>query len=244
MSLNDWNYEPAKDLDQNLIGRLRNFPREPDITVYLLRSLAALTIRTWFRIYHRLTIIGKENLPVNGSYVVVANHSSHLDALCLSSIIPLKSLHRVFPVAAMDYFFKTASRTIFSAIFINALPFGRFSNTKHSLKLCQELLSNNGNILVIFPEGTRSQTGEIGEFKPGVGFLLAGTTIPAIPCYIDGAFQSCPKGSFWPRPRKIHITIAAPQYFSNSPEGKESAEKISDSLKQSVLDLKHSIPNK
>lgn len=237
----EWQYEPAKDLDQNLVERLRRFPREPDITVYFLRSLAALAIRIWLGIYHRLTVIGKDNLPQEGSYVLVANHSSHLDALCLSSIIPLKALHRLFPVAAMDYFFATVPRTIFSAVFINALPFGRYSNTRHSLKLCQELLSNPGNMLLIFPEGTRSSSGELGEFKAGVGLLLAGTKVPVIPCYIDGAYRACPKGRCFPLPSKIQIVIGAPRPFKDMPEGKESAEKISMALRESIIDLQRSI---
>jgi 1-acyl-sn-glycerol-3-phosphate acyltransferase len=235
-----WQYAPAKDLDQGIVDRLRNFPRQPDIAVYLFRSFAALAIRLWFRIYHRLEFVGKHHLPKNSSCILVANHSSHLDAICLSSMVPLKRLHRFFPVAAMDYFFGTVPRSVFSAVVMNALPFGRYSNTKHSLKLCRQLLSNEGNILLIFPEGTRSLSGNLGEFKAGVGLLLAGMSIPAIPCYIDGAYQACPKGNFFAWPHKIRITVGAPMYFEDI-KGKQSAEKISFLLHEAVDNLRKSI---
>jgi 1-acyl-sn-glycerol-3-phosphate acyltransferase len=77
-----WRYDTAEDLEQPMIERLRNFPREPDILVYLLRSFAAVSMRAWLRVYHRFEITGLENLPASGSFVLVANHSSHLDAPC------------------------------------------------------------------------------------------------------------------------------------------------------------------
>src|SRR5688500_14885145 len=89
-----WQYEPVLDLDQPLIERLRHFPREPDMLVYGMRSAASLMIRAWLRTYHRLEIIGREHLPAESSFVMVANHASHLDALCLLSALPLKKLHR------------------------------------------------------------------------------------------------------------------------------------------------------
>ena len=95
-----WQYEPATDLDQPLIERLRRFPREPDLTIYGLRSIAALTIRGWLRFYHRLKISGASNLPREGSFVIVSNHGSHLDTLCLLAALPLRKLHRAFPAAA------------------------------------------------------------------------------------------------------------------------------------------------
>jgi 1-acyl-sn-glycerol-3-phosphate acyltransferase len=68
----------------------------------------------------------------------------------------------------------------------------------------RRLLESPGNLLLLFPEGTRSTTGELGEFKPGIGVMLAGT-IPVVPRYIGGAFLALPKGSRFPRPRCIEL---------------------------------------
>src|SRR5436309_12525835 len=175
-----WCYDSARDLDQTLVERLRRFPREPDMLVYGLRSLMALIIRGWLRAYHRFEIVGLENLHDNGSFVMVANHASHLDALCLLAALPLSKLHRAFPAAAADYFFESVPRVWIAAVVVNALPFARQSHVRQSLPLCHALLANPGNVLILFPEGTRSTTGELGRFKPGIGALLAGCDVPVV----------------------------------------------------------------
>jgi hypothetical protein len=116
-----WRYDSVHDLDQTLIERLRRFPREPDMLVYGLRSIAALIIRGWLRAYHRFEIVGQEHLRTNHSFVMVANHSSHLDTLCLLAALPLRKLHCAFPAAAEDYFFRSMSRTWIAAVVVLSL---------------------------------------------------------------------------------------------------------------------------
>lgn len=236
--MNDWQYQTASDLDQTMSERLKNFPREPDMMVFALRSLVALIIRGWLKLYHRLEIIGREHLPKDKSFVIVANHTSHLDAPTLAAALPLKKLHRVFPAAAADYFFKNVPRTWFSAVVVNALPFDRKSRNRQSLGMCQALLQNpDGNVLIIFPEGTRSVTGQLNSFKPGIGLLVAGTEIPIVSCFIEGAYRAWPKGKFFPRPRKIRLTIQPPQSFENLSPRKEDVLALTQTLENSVKDL-------
>lgn len=232
-----WQYEPAADLDKSLAERLRQFPREPDITVYGLRSLVALILRGWLQSYHRLKIIGRENLPAKGSFVMVANHTSHLDTLCLLAAMPLRKLHRVFPAAAQDYFFVSVPRLAIAAVVVNALPFGRQKNIRQSLELCRALLANSGNVLILFPEGTRTSTGRMNEFKPGVGLLVAGTELPVVPCHLTGGFEAWPKGKWIPRPRKLVLQIGTPRNFSSLTPGKEAAEHVCAELQQAVAEL-------
>ncbi len=233
-----WSYEPAPDLDQSMAERLRRFPREPDLGVYALRSFAALTIRAWLRLYHRFEVVGAEHLPVDKSFVIVANHASHLDALCVLSALPLRKLHRAFPAAAQDYFFVSLPRLAIAAVVVNALPFGRRGNIRHSLDICRHLLENPGNILIIFPEGTRTRTGGMEEFKPGIGLLAAGTQIPIVPCYLSGAFEAWPKGRIIPRPRKLRLRIGEPKIYAHLPAGKESCAQVSADLQKAVAALR------
>src|SRR4051812_9996120 len=169
--MDPWHYDPAADLEQPLAEKLTRFPREPDMIVYGLRSLAALACRAWLRTYHRLSVVGRERLPADGSFVLVANHASHLDALTLLAALPLDKLHRAFPAAARDYFFVSTPRAFAATVLVNAMPFERVASPRQSLSVCRRLLDNPGNVLILFPEGTRSTTGAVGEFKPGVGLL-------------------------------------------------------------------------
>ena len=103
-----WLYDSVGDVDHVPIDRLRQFPREPDMLVYGLRSLGALIIRGLLQIYNHFEITGHQNLRTNRSLVIVANHCSHIDTLCLLAALPLRKLHRAFPAAASDYFSKAS----------------------------------------------------------------------------------------------------------------------------------------
>lgn len=232
-----WQYEPAADLDQTLSERLRNFPRQPDMLVYGLRSLVALIIRGLLRVYCRFEIVGEEHLRSNRSFVLVANHSSHLDAVCLLAGLPLRRLHRAFPAAAADYFFKNVPRTWIATVIVNALPFARQTQVRHSLAICRQLLANAGNVLIIFPEGTRSKTGQLQQFKPGIGALVAGRDVAVLPCYLDGAARAWPKGKRLPRPRKVRLIIGAPRNFSATPPDKIASAAIANELHAAVRQL-------
>jgi 1-acyl-sn-glycerol-3-phosphate acyltransferase len=232
-----WHYDSARDLDQTLVERLRRFPREPDMLVYGLRSLVALIIRAWLRVYHRFEIVGQENLRSNRSLVLVANHCSHLDTLCLLAALPLRKLHRAFPAAAADYFFKSVPRIWVAAVVVNALPFARQTHVRASLSICGELLANPGNILIIFPEGTRSPNGETQEFKSGIGALVGGRDVSVLPCYLRGTFDAWPKGSRFPHPKKVRLIIGAPRNYSSSIAEKIGSSAIAIELRGAVKEL-------
>src|SRR5206468_227005 len=136
------------------------------LLVYAARSLVHIVIRGVLRLWNRFEIVGRENLPAEGSFVLVANHSSHLDAPALLAALPLRKIHRAFPAAASDYFFTNLSKLVFSAVVVNAMPFDRKENPKQSLALCRRLLETPGHILILFPEGTRTPDGTMGRFKP------------------------------------------------------------------------------
>jgi 1-acyl-sn-glycerol-3-phosphate acyltransferase len=226
----------ALALERKAIERLRRFPRQPDVIVYNFRAVIALLIRGLLRLYLRFEIVGWENVPNDKkSFVMVANHASHLDTLCLLAALPLARLHRAFPVAAEDYFFRSLPRTWFAAVAMNALPFGRRMRVRESLTLCARLLAEPGHVLIIFPEGTRSRTGAMQPFKPGVGALLAETEVDVLPCYVEGAFRAWPKGRRLPRPRKVRLIIGAARRYG----GKDEAGAIAAELRGAVEALKN-----
>ncbi|MBI3550591.1 MAG: 1-acyl-sn-glycerol-3-phosphate acyltransferase [Elusimicrobia bacterium] len=236
MSVETWRYETAADLEQPYVERLRNFPREPDMLVYAIRSLAALALRLWLKAFHRFEVVGRENLPVGRSFVLVANHGSHLDTLCLLSALPLSTLHRAFPAAAADYFFESVPRIWVAAVLVNALPFARKVHIRQSMELCRRLLETPGNVLLLFPEGTRATAPGLQPFKPGIGALLAGRDVLAVPCLLQGTFEAWPKGG-WPRPRRVRLIIGAPRGYAALPRGRDSATQVAADLESAVRAL-------
>lgn len=236
--MESWHYEPTPDYDKPPLARLKNFPRHPDLFVYLIRSIANLLIRLVLRLYNRLEIVGRENLPSTSSFVLVANHSSHFDAVALLAALPLRKIHDAFPAAASDYFFTSLPKLAFSAVVINAMPFDRKENPRQSLDLCRQLLDSPGHVLILFPEGTRTLDGNLGRFKPGIGFLTAGTAIPVVPCYLRGAYRAWPKGKWIPRPRKLKLIIGPPRVFDRSTPCKEDAIAIGNALHDAVQELR------
>ncbi len=227
----------ALPLEGRTVERWRRFPREPDVVVYRFRSAISLIIRGLLRFYERFEIIGGENLPNDKSFVLVANHASHLDTLCLLAALPLGRLHQAFPVAAEDYFFRSLPRTWFATVVMNALPFARRMRVRESLSVCAQLLAQPGNVLIIFPEGTRSQTGEMQAFKSGIGALLAGRDVSVLPCNVQGAFRAWPKGQRLPRPGKVRLIIGTPRNYAARGAEKSDLCAIAADLHDAVNQL-------
>jgi 1-acyl-sn-glycerol-3-phosphate acyltransferase len=232
-----WTYHPSPGIDTPVSESLRSFPREPTMLAYAIRSFVALLLRLWMRTYHRLRIDGRDNLPANGSYVLVCNHSSHLDTLCLLSSVPLRSIHRCFPAAAADYFFSSLPRSAISAVLINALPFDRRAKGARSLAMCSALLKEEGNILILFPEGTRTTTGIMGRFRSGIGRLAAGNDIDVLPCHLEGGLRAWPKGRLFPRPRKLHLRIGQTKNYRHLDPCPASVRAVCAELEEHVARL-------
>src|SRR4051794_6544691 len=109
-----WVYERVGDFGLSAGERARRIPREPSIATSALRGLVQMLMRTSLRIGNGFDVLGREHLPADGSFIMVSNHSSHLDAVCLLAALPLRRVHSAFPVAAADYFFATPLRSVLS----------------------------------------------------------------------------------------------------------------------------------
>jgi 1-acyl-sn-glycerol-3-phosphate acyltransferase len=232
-----WDYQPTADFDKSPIEKLRMFPRQPDMLVYALRFAMHVFLRVFLRIYHRYRVEGRENLPLDRPFVMVANHASHLDALSLLSALPLRRIQQSYPAAAKDYFFTSMPKIAFSAVVVNAMPFDRRENPRDSLAICRQLLETPQHVLILFPEGTRTTTGELASFKPGIGFLTAGTNIAVVPCNLVGAYRAWPKGAFIPRPRKLTLRVGKPITFETMTADKDGAKAIAARLEEVVKEL-------
>lgn len=155
--------------------------------------------------------------------VFFANHGSHLDPLVIWAALPHDIRRSTSPVAAMDYWTKTALRrwlanSVFQAVLLQRK--GRPTDRSHPLQAIFDVLET-GRSLIIFPEGTRSPDGTLKSFKPGLFHLRERfPNLVLIPVSLQNLNRILPKGQWLPVPMIGRMTIHPPLQTSPS-EGKE-----------------------
>jgi long-chain acyl-CoA synthetase len=187
------------------------------------------------------TILGRGNIPANRNFIVVANHSSHLDfSLVGYALGAIGDDLRV--LAAKDYFFNTPARRFLAANFTSLMPFDRERAQLESLEDALGELAQGRSVLM-FPEGTRSSDGEIHEFKSGAGFLALRGRCDVLPVLIRGTHEVMGKGSLIPRRRPVEvrigraITAAEIRELADRSEVAGAYRKLADLMRDSVIAL-------
>jgi len=179
----------------------------------LLQALFfAVVVRPFLALFIGLRVCGREHLPPGDPFVLIANHTSHLDTVALLSLFPLRRLGRIRPVAAADYFLAGKARAWLSRTLFNILPVARHRVTRgnNPLEVMRAALAA-GESLILFPEGTRSREGEPGRFLPGVAHLAeACPEVPIVPAYLVNLGRSLPKGTFLPVPFFAEVRLGPP----------------------------------
>ena len=236
--MEDWHYKPAGDLGLKPGESLRSLRREAGLTATLTQGAWRAVVGAYLRGYHRLRVEGAEHLPARPSFVMVANHTSHLDAITLAAALPWGLRRYAFPIAAGDVFFETPAVALFSAMMLNALPMWRKSCGPHAMQQLRERLVSEPTIYVLFPEGTRSRDGNLGRFKPGLGMIVAGADVPVVPCYLHGAHAACPPDRKLPRPLPLRLRIGAPLIFSEIKNERAGWQEIAGKLEAAVSALR------
>jgi 1-acyl-sn-glycerol-3-phosphate acyltransferase len=206
----EWTYRAAADLGMSPVDRFKSVRREPGLISSIIYRSTSLSIRLYFALMHRLTVVGAENLPPDPPFVMIANHASHLDASVLASALPPRLRAATHPIAAGDVFFTSTKTSILSSLLINALPLWRKKVSTHALADLRQRLESGDCCFILFPEGARSRDGAMLPFKPGLGMLLAGTPVPVVPCRIHGAFEALRPQTRIPRPSRIRLVIGKP----------------------------------
>ena len=200
---------------------------------YFIRLLFFVLIKAIVLIFLGLNIRRRELLPRSGPAIIVANHNSHLDTLVLVSLFPLVKLHKIHPVAAADYFLKSKFMAWFATQIVGIIPIarGKASKSYDPLRACCDAL-DQGNIIVLFPEGTRGEPERILQFKKGVAYLAERYIhAPITPVFIHGLGKSLPKGDFVLVPFFCDLFVGTPLSF----EGDKNA--LMDVLNHRFLEL-------
>ncbi|MDZ8135447.1 MAG: lysophospholipid acyltransferase family protein [Nostoc sp. DedQUE04] len=166
-----------------------------------------LLYQHWFQ----LKCQGLENIPQDRAYIIAANHVSHLDG---PAVIAAQGKHfkNVYSLAAKDYFFNRPFKAWVCQNFFNMICFERKGNFLNSLRFCQKIVEQN-KVILFFPEGTRSITGELQRLKLGLGLLVLHLNVPVIPVYIHGTYQALPKGRHFPKRHPIYVSFGLPLDF-------------------------------
>jgi len=178
-------------------------------------------LRPFFILFIGLRVRGREHLPAKDPFILIANHSSHLDAASILFLFPLSRLRRIRPVAAKDYFERNAAIAWLSHTFFNILPIARKDLAKEDDPIEAMLHAlGRGESLILFPEGTRGSGPGPAPFHSGVARLLERAPgVPVVPAYLVNLGRSLPKGEFLPVPFFCEIRLGAPILPSGSRVG-------------------------
>jgi long-chain acyl-CoA synthetase len=148
---------------------------------------------------------GRSNIPVHTNFIVAANHSSHLD-MGLTKMALGEAGKDLVALAAADYFFDNKYKRAVMENFTNLVPIERTGSLRQSLRHARSFLDRGYNAL-IFPEGTRSMTGQLADFKPVIGYLALASRVGILPVYLQGTYAAMPKGSNMIKSRDVGARI-------------------------------------
>lgn len=159
-----------------------------------------------------LDVRDRERLPRRGPAIIVANHNSHVDTVALISLFPSRVVNKVRPVAAADYFLRNRVLSWFSRRCLGILPFDRhrLGDGGDPLADCVAAL-DRGEMLILFPEGSRGEPERLQRFKKGIGHLARRRpSVPIVPVYLHGCGRVLPKGAVLPVPLRCTAFVGTP----------------------------------
>lgn len=159
--------------------------------------------RVYFRLFHRGRVYNRERLPDQGGFILAANHVSFLDPPFLG-----QACHRAACYMARDTLFRhPVSNWILRSW--NCVPINRDRGDLSALRTILKLLQE-GEAVLMFPEGTRSRDGQLQEARAGIGMIVAKARVPVVPMRIFGTDRALPKGKTLPRPARVIVKFGEP----------------------------------
>ena len=227
--MDNWQYESLQSLPPEALAANSWLTNK-------LRNCVYVWVCFWLKKQFSFTVEGDEIFESTSQFVLVANHSSHLDTISLLAILPSKLRNHCYSAAAEDHFYSNVFKEKIARLFGNTFPFRRREDATRSLEACARILER-GDCLIFFPEGTRSKTGEVQKFRKGIGKLLQGKSFPVVPIYIKGAYEALAKGRFCPKKTHINILIGSPLVFKDNTLDELSAIEIANRLESEVRRL-------
>lgn len=185
--------------------------------------------KLFFKAFFKLKGKGIENIPTDGPVILAPNHQSFLDGMFVMSFLKFRMIRNTYFYAKEQHIKRPFLKFIANHHNIIIMD---MSNLKDSIQKLGEALKKNKNI-IIFPEGTRTVNGKLGEFKKTFAILAKELNVPVVPVSIKGAYDAMPKGTILPRPHKVQVEFLAPVY-PNSSQTTSTYEKLTNNVYRQI----------
>lgn len=191
----------------------------------------------WVYPYCRpFNVTGREKFKqITGPCIVVANHTSHMDALVLHCALPQRIRWNVYSGAAADRWFVKGRKELIMQPWYQSLAMGTFpiqrGGGSRALDYPKQLLDKGCN-LIIFPEGTRSTSRSMAKFRHGVSILALEKNVPVVPVFLAGLKKLRPKGSRELHPGPAGAHILDPIFFQPGTTVPDATRMIYDRLNE------------
>ena len=207
-----------------------------DLKSYHLKYWLTFIVNIYLKVYHKVEVVGANNLPKSGNAVIASNHMSHLDGIIINSITAFHTRRKINFLAAEDVYNKNFLFR-FLCNLANCIPVKRATSDRVALLKVIKLLKK-GNLVGLFPEGQRSRDGKIGEAKLGVAIMALKSGAPIIPLAISGTFEAFPRKTKFSRPVKVTMKFGAPlKYDIEKKPSKERINFVKDEIMDNIQEL-------
>ncbi|MEO6236108.1 MAG: AMP-binding protein [Vicinamibacterales bacterium] len=193
------------------------------------RAARRVSLPTWIlplgRVFASMTVTGLEHLDkIDGPVIFAANHQSHFDGPVILDSLPPRWRYRTAPAMMREFFnahyfpdrygrrawFTNSLNYYLSSLFFNAFPLTQGgAGTRQTLRYIGEL-AGDGYSILIFPEGRRTEAGEIARFQPGVGMIAARLGLPVVPVRLDGLEHVLPRHASFPTRARARCAFGSP----------------------------------
>ena len=189
----------------------------------------------------RLKVEGRQHLDnLTGPAIFAPNHQTDLDTPVIYMALPKRFRERIAAAAWAEYFdppgrswpFRLLRRLLYCPVVLlaNAFPLSHTHVVRASIKYMGELVEEGENLL-IFPEGRRSPTGEILPFEQGIGLIALALRVPIVPVRLDGLWDVLPGGSYIPRPGRVAVKFGRPLVFDETSSYQEIAQRVEEAVR-------------
>jgi len=195
---------------------------------FFLKNIILPILDNWVR-----HVEGASNIPEAGPAIIAPNHLSYLDHFLIGKFVLTERKRKVHILTKKEHTINPLHMLwyrLFFEKYVTMIPIDRKMG-RDGLRVAEEYL-NNGCVLMLYPEGTRSLDGKLQSGKSGIGTLVRRTSTPVIPVGIKGTFEILPKGRFWPTKQKADVSFGEKLVFNGEPP-----KAITDTIMKKIAEL-------